>query len=213
MRDVVRPAIAVKCPKKGIKYVVNEDGTIGDYIELIEPAAVDDDATFAEKTIYKNRRTIYDKLEAEYDQDKLQATIEIWELFGPDSKERLRDYSLNPDPGFDAVDLEELLKTVLRTHMNDRYDDVDIKSDGKRDTFANMKMLREESFYSRWKLNEQMYRTCLIDEDPANEEILIGNQFTLVKRFLMSLDQYRFGDQENKYRNGDRDWTYCIPTM
>ena len=80
-------------------------------------------------------------------------------------------------------------------------------------------MLRKESlhmYYSRWKLNEQVYRTCLIDEgheDPANVEIIIGYQFTLVKRFLMSLDQYRFGDQENKYRNGDRDWTYCIPTM
>ena len=43
MRDVVRPTIAVKCPKNGIKYVVNDDGTIGDYIELIEPAPVDDD--------------------------------------------------------------------------------------------------------------------------------------------------------------------------
>ena len=54
-----------------------------------------------------------------------------------------------------------------------------------------------------------MYRTCLIDEgheDPTNVEILIGNQFTIVKRFLMSLDQYRFGDLVKKYRNGDRDW-------
>ena len=71
MRDVVRPTIAVKCPKNGIKYVVNEDGTIGDYIELIEPVAVDDLATFARKAIYKNRISIYDKLVSEYDQDKL----------------------------------------------------------------------------------------------------------------------------------------------
>ena len=43
--------IAVKCPKNGIKYVVNEDGTIGDYIDLIEPEAVADYVTFAEKMI------------------------------------------------------------------------------------------------------------------------------------------------------------------
>ena len=122
--------------------------------------------------------------------------------------ERLSDYNLNPDPGFDAVDLDlplELLKTVLRTHINDRYDDVDIKVDGKRDTFVNMKMLREESlhmYYSRWKLNEQVYRTCLVDEgheDPANLDMINVSQFTLVKRFLTSLDQYRFGELVNKY--------------
>ena len=53
MRDVVRPTIAVKCPKNGIKYVVNENGTIGDFIELIEPEVIDDHATFAEKKIGK----------------------------------------------------------------------------------------------------------------------------------------------------------------
>ena len=70
-------------------------------------------------------------------------------------------------------------------------------------TFANMKMLREESlhmYYSQWKLNEQVYRTCLVDEgleDPANLDMIIGSQFTLVKGFLISLDLYRFGELVN----------------
>ena len=51
MRDVVNPTIAVKYPKNRIKYAVNEDGTIRDYLELVEPEAIDDHATFAEKTI------------------------------------------------------------------------------------------------------------------------------------------------------------------
>ena len=93
---------------------------------------------------------------------------------------------------------------------------MDIKVDGKRDTFANMKMLCEESlhmYYSRWKLIEQVYRTCLVDEgheEPANLDMIIGSQFTLVKRFLISLDQYRFGELVNKYRNGDRKWPFQV---
>ena len=95
---------------------------------------------------------------------------------------------------------------------------MEIKVDEKRDTFTNMKMLRKESFhvyYCRWKLNEGVYRTCLVDEeheDPANLNMIIGSQFTLVKRFLMSLDQYRFGELVNKYRNGDRDWPHHVST-
>ena len=67
-------------------------------------------------------------------------------------------------------------------------------------------MLREESlhmYYSRWKLNLEMYRTSLVDEaheDPHDLDIQSS------KRFLMSLDQTRFGELVNKYRDGDRDW-------
>ena len=89
-------------------------------------------------------------------------------MLGPDSKERFRDYNI--------VDLGlplELLKTVMRTHINDRYDDTNVKVDGKRNTFFNIKMMREESlhmYYCRCK--QQVYRTCLVDEgheDPDNK--------------------------------------------
>ena len=48
--------------------------------------------------------------------------------------------------------------------------------------------------------------------NPANLNMIIGNQLTLVKRFLMSLDKYRFGELVNKYRNGDRDWPHHVST-
>ena len=48
--------------------------------------------------------------------------------------------------------------------------------------------------------------------NPANLNMIIGSQLTLVKRFLMSLDKYRFGELVNKYRNGDRDWPHHVST-
>ena len=67
-------------------------------------------------------------------------------------------------------------------------------------------LLREESLhscYSRWTLNEQTYSDCLLEEGhelEANINLIVGGQTTtLVKRFLMSLDQVRFGEQVNNY--------------
>lgn len=56
--------------------------------------------------VYKNNRSIYDRLITEYDQGKLYTAIETLELIGPDFKEILRDYKINPNPGFAAVDLD-----------------------------------------------------------------------------------------------------------
>ena len=219
MRDVVRPTIGLKCPKNGIKNVVNDDGSIGDYLEIEEPEAVDEDATYAEKLIYKNRRTLFDKLVSEYDQDKLQAATEIWELIGPDSRVRLREFNMNPPFGWVQVDLDlpvELLRAVLKCHVTDRYQDIDLKVDARREVFANMKMLKEETlhrYYDRWKLNERAYRDVMIIEAhelAEHAEIAIGNQAILSKRFLTSLDQSRFGAQVIKYKNGDRDWPHQV---